>query len=73
MARTKEVVESHLKTATDKVKDFVASLPKDQQGKKSLHKNPKWRQLNASAKKLKRQIHFIDRRNAKPVKAEAEG
>lgn len=65
MARTKEIVENHLKVATDKVKSYVASLPKDEQPKKALKKNPKWRQLNALAKKLQRQVRFIDRRNAK--------
>jgi hypothetical protein len=71
MARTKEVVESHLKKATDSVQSYVSSLSKDKQEKKVLHHDPKWRQLNAAAKKFARQITFIDRRNKKPeVKAE---
>jgi hypothetical protein len=70
MARTKEIVESYLKKATDEVAAFIAKLPKEEQGKKSLRKSPIWRKLNAEAQKLQRQITFIDRRNAKPTKSE---
>lgn len=72
MARTKEVVEKHLNVATESLKSYIAGLSKEQQDKKALHKNPKWRQLNAAKKKLSRQITFIDRRNKKP-EAKAEG
>ena len=69
MARSKELVEGYLNQAQASLKSHVASLSKDKQDKKSLKHDPKWRQLNSAAKKLQRQIVFIDRRNAKPTPA----
>lgn len=71
MGRTKEMVENYLALATAQVKSYVTGLEKDRQDKKALKHDPKWRKLNAETKKLQRQITFIDKRNAKPVKAEA--
>ncbi len=65
MARTKELVENYLQLATESVKSYVSSLAKDKQDKKALKHDPKWRKLNAETKRLKRQIHFIERRNTK--------
>lgn len=72
MARTKELVENYLNRAAEEVKTYIAGLTKEQQDKKALKHDPKWRQLNAETKRLQRQITFIDRRNAKGGSA-AEG
>ena len=72
MARTKELVENYLQRATESVKTYVSGLAKDKQDKKALKHDPKWRKLNAEAKRLKRQIYFIDRRNAKGGSTPAE-
>ena len=70
MGRTKELVEGYLATATAQVKSYVAGLTADKQEKAALKHDPKWRKLNAETKRLARQIVFIDKRNAKPTKAE---
>lgn len=72
MARTKEIVENYLNRATEEVKSYVSGLAKEQQDKKALKHDPKWRKLNAETKRLKRQITFIDRRNAKGGSSAAE-
>ncbi len=71
MGRTKELVESYLTRASEQVKTYVTGLSAEKQDKKALKRDPKWRQLNAETKRLQRQITFIDKRNAKPTKAEA--
>lgn len=71
MGRSKELVEGYLALATAEVKNYVSALSQDKQDKKALKHDPKWRKLNAETKKLQRQITFIDKRNAKPAKAEA--
>lgn len=71
MARTKELVQNYLTRATEEVKTFIASLAKEDQDKKKLKHNPKWRKLNAETKRLQRQITFIDRRNTKGGSQEA--
>ncbi len=70
MGRTKELVQGYLAKASEQVKSYVTGLAADKQDKKSLKHDPKWRKLHAETKKLERQISFIDRRNAKPTKAE---
>ncbi|MES2745327.1 MAG: hypothetical protein V4655_07860 [Bdellovibrionota bacterium] len=72
MARTKELVENYLTRATEEVKSYVAGLSTEGQDKKALKHDPKWRKLNAETNRLKRQITFIDRRNAKGGSAEAK-
>jgi hypothetical protein len=72
MARTKELVQNYLTRATEEVKSYVAGLSKDAQDKKALKHDPRWRKLNAEEKRLKRQISFIDRRNAKGGTPEAK-
>jgi hypothetical protein len=59
-----------LAVATEQVKSYVTGLAKDKQEKKALQHDPKWRKLHAETKRLQRQIVFIDKRNAKPAKAE---
>lgn len=70
MGRTKELVVGYLAVATEQVKSYVTGLAQDKQEKKALKHDPKWRKLNAETKRLERQIVFIDKRNAKPAKAE---
>ncbi len=65
MARSKDLVENYLTRATEAVKSYITSLAKDKQDKKALKHDPKWRKLNAETKRLKRQLTFIDKRNAK--------
>ncbi len=73
MARSKELVQSHLNKATEQVKSYVTGLSKEKQNKKALKHDPKWRKLNAETKRLARQITFIDKRNSKGGAVEAKG
>jgi hypothetical protein len=61
MADRRPVVEGHLNTATSALERHVKALPKEKADKKSLNRNPKYRQLAAKVTKYKTQLAAIDK------------
>ena len=65
MARTRELVERDLATATSQMKAFEGKLG-GTPDKKTLRHDAVWRRLRSMVDKYKNQLHFIDKRNKKP-------
>jgi hypothetical protein len=64
MARTRQLVERDLATATSQMNSFASKLGSTD--KKTLRHDATWRRLRAIVDKYKNQLHFIDKRNKKP-------